>query len=70
MLCWQKYKFFSLVAEKFSQTGLIYNTLQFILVIFFYFAYTAMVFSPAELADNIKKSGGFVPGVRPGKKNC
>lgn len=66
----KKYKFFSLVAEKFSQTGLIYNTLQFILVIFFYFAYTAMVFSPAELADNIKKSGGFVPGVRPGKKTA
>lgn len=66
----KKYKFFSFLAEKFSQTGLLYNSLQFILVIFFYFAYTAMVFNPTELADNIKKSGGFIPGVRPGRKTA
>lgn len=38
-----------------------------ILVIFFTFFYTAVTFDPQEVADNIKKNGGFVPGIRPGK---
>ena len=37
------------------------------LIIFFAFFYTAIVFNPAETADNLKKYGGFVPGIRPGK---
>ena len=32
--------------------------------------YTAMIYNPEELADNIKKSGGFIPGIRPGKKTA
>ena len=66
----KKYKFFSLVYEKISQTGLLFNVLQFILIVFFYFIYTALVFNPTELADNIKKSGGFIPGIRPGRKTA
>ena len=38
-----------------------------ILVIFFTFFYTIMVFNPVELANNIRKNGGFIPGIRPGK---
>ncbi len=40
------------------------------LVIFFAFFYTAVVFNPIETADNLKKYGGFVPGIRPGKNTA
>jgi len=48
----------------------VFNTLEFVLIIFFTFLYTALVFNPDELADNIKKNGGFIPGIRPGKKTA
>jgi preprotein translocase subunit SecY len=37
------------------------------LIIFFSYFYTAIVLNPADLADNMKKYGGFIPGIRPGK---
>lgn len=40
------------------------------LIMFFSFFYTAIIFNPVELADNIRKSGGFVPGMRPGKRTA
>jgi preprotein translocase subunit SecY len=40
------------------------------LIIFFAFFYTAVVFSPADTADNLKKHGGFIPGIRPGKNTA
>src|SRR5271157_646174 len=40
------------------------------LIIFFCFFYTAIVFNPVETADNLKKYGGFVPGIRPGKRTA
>ena len=46
------------------------NVLDFILIMFFSFFYTALIFNPDELAENIKKSGGFIPGIRPGKKTA
>ncbi len=46
--------------------SLIFTTL----VVFFAFFYTAVVFNPVDVADNLKKSGGFVPGVRPGKNTA
>jgi preprotein translocase subunit SecY len=36
------------------------------MIVFFCFFYTALVFNPNEIADNLKKSGAFVPGIRPG----
>ena len=41
-----------------------------LLIIFFCFFYTAIVFNPDETADNLRKYGGFVPGIRPGKKTA
>jgi preprotein translocase subunit SecY len=38
--------------------------------VFFTFAYAALTFNPVELADQMKKNGGFVPGIRPGKKTA
>jgi preprotein translocase subunit SecY len=39
-------------------------------IIFFCFFYTALVFSPKETADNLKKSGAFLPGIRPGEQTA
>jgi preprotein translocase subunit SecY len=38
--------------------------------VFFAFFYTAVVFNPEEVAENLKKHGGFVPGIRPGKRTA
>jgi preprotein translocase subunit SecY len=40
------------------------------LIIFFCFFYTAIVFNPTETADNLKKNGGFIPGIRPGERTA
>lgn len=47
--------------------GILYNALFCFLIFFFTYFYTAITFNPQELADNIKKQGGFIMGVRPGK---
>jgi preprotein translocase subunit SecY len=44
-----------------------YIFLYFILIVFFTYFYTAIAFNPVEVADNMKKYGGFIPGIRPGK---
>ncbi len=46
----------------------LYMTLYGLGIIFFCFFYTAIVFNPEETADNLKKNGGFIPGIRPGKR--
>jgi preprotein translocase subunit SecY len=47
-----------------------YNIIYVALIIFFTFFYTAVQVNPVEIADNLKKSGAFVPGIRPGKKTA
>lgn len=46
--------------------GWLHNGLYFALIIFFTYFYTALIFNPIDLADNLRKNGGFIPGVRPG----
>ncbi len=46
-----------------------YYTLYVGMIVFFCFFYTAVTFNPDEVAENLKKNGGFVPGIRPGKKS-
>jgi preprotein translocase subunit SecY len=65
-----RFEWFKWIAESFNPTGILYSVLLFILIMFFSFFYTALQFNPDELADNIKKSGGFIPGIRPGKKTA
>jgi preprotein translocase subunit SecY len=48
----------------------LYLALYVALIVFFAFFYTAIVFNPQETADNLKKYGGFVPGIRPGKNTA
>jgi preprotein translocase subunit SecY len=46
----------------------LYYMLQLIGIIFFGYFYTSIVFNPVDTADNMRKYGGFIPGIRPGKK--
>jgi preprotein translocase subunit SecY len=48
--------------------SLVYTVLYVMLIIFFCFFYTAVVLNPVDMADNMKKYGGFIPGIRPGQK--
>lgn len=48
----------------------VYVILYSTIIIFFTYFYTAIVLNPVDLADNMKKSGGFVPGIRPGKRTA
>ncbi len=48
-------------------SGWLYYAVYGVLVVFFSYFYTALVFNPIDLADNLRKNGGFVPGVRPGQ---
>ncbi len=50
-----------------SQDQLVYGTSYFVLVLAFTFFYTTIVFKPDQIAENLQKQGGYVPGVRPGK---
>jgi preprotein translocase subunit SecY len=47
--------------------GMIYNVVYVGLIIFFCYFYTAVTFNPVDVADNLKKYGGFIPGIRPGR---
>lgn len=48
----------------------LYNAMYVALIVFFCYFYTAVTFNPVDVADNLKKGGGFVPGVRAGKKTA
>ena len=49
-------------------TSIVYNIIFVALIFFFCFFYTAIIFDPKDIAENLKKAGGFVPGIRPGDK--
>lgn len=55
------------IASAFDPQGIFYNVAYFLLVVGFTYFYTAITFNPQKIADDIKKYGGFVPGIRPGK---
>ncbi len=53
-----------------SPGSVVYNVLYGIIIVFFAYFYTAIVFNPQDLADNMQKYGGFIPGIRPGKRTA
>ena len=55
------------LANYFAPGSWLYTVLYVVLIVFFGFFYTAMVFNPSDIADNMKKNGGFILGIRPGK---
>ena len=56
------------VVSWFRPTSIVYNIIFVALIFFFCFFYTAIIFDPKDIAENLKKAGGFVPGIRPGDK--
>lgn len=56
------------IAQQLSPGTVFYTTLYVAMIIFFSYFYTAVVFNPVDVADNLKKYGGFIPGIRPGQK--
>jgi preprotein translocase subunit SecY len=51
----------------FDPNGILYNATYFILVVGFTYFYTAVIFNPQKVSEQIQKNGGFIPGIRPGK---
>jgi len=58
------------MTNKLAPGAILYNVLFVALIIFFAYFYTAVTFNPLDVAENLKKSGGFIPGVRAGKKTA
>ncbi len=59
--------FYAFMSANFNTGSILYNTLYALLIIGFTYFYTSVTFNPYDVSDNMKKNGGFVPGIRPGK---
>ncbi len=59
-----------LVVGAFAPGGFWYSIVYSIIIIFFAYFYTAIVFNPMEIADNMRRNGGYIPGIRPGKNTA
>lgn len=60
-------EFMQSISKYFSYESWFYSGIYALLIIFFTYFYTAIAFNPKDVSDNMKKQGGFIPGVRPGK---
>ncbi|HEX5437408.1 MAG TPA: preprotein translocase subunit SecY [Gemmatimonadaceae bacterium] len=58
------------VAEYFQPTTWLYAVIFAVLIIFFTYFYTAIIFNPIDIAENLKKQGGFIPGIKPGARTA
>ncbi len=58
------------VAQALRPGSLIYETIYVVLIIFFCYFYTAIIINPSDIAENLQKNGGYIPGIRPGKKTA
>ena len=54
----------------FTRTSVLFNVLYGLIIVFFTYFYTAVVLNPNDLAENMRKYGGFIPGIRPGRKTA
>jgi preprotein translocase subunit SecY len=61
-------EFLQSLATYFNYTSPVYSVIYALMIIFFTYFYTAIAFNPKDVADNMKKQGGFIPGIRPGKQ--
>ena len=60
--------FLQTINSYFHYQSAVYSIIYAIMIIFFTYFYTAIAFNPKDVADNMKKQGGFIPGIRPGKQ--
>ncbi len=58
------------MAEYFQPGSWVYYALYTVLIVFFTYFYTAIIFNPVDLSENLKKQGGFIPGVKPGSRTA
>ena len=58
------------LTKYFQPKSLIYNIVYFVLVVGFTYFYTAVVFNPEKISENLQKNGGFIPGIRPGTQTA
>ncbi len=57
-----------MISESLTPGTIFYSLVTVILIFFFCYFYTSIIFNPVDVADNMKKHGGYVPGIRPGKR--
>lgn len=60
----------NIVSGSLAPGSWLYNVVYALIIIFFAYFYTAIVFNPIDIADNMRKNGGFIPGIRPGKRTA
>lgn len=65
-----RFEIFKSLVSAFTYSGFLFNVCQFGLIVFFTYFYMEMVYNPEKLADQMKKNGGFIPGIRPGKSTA
>jgi preprotein translocase subunit SecY len=58
------------LGQFFTRTSIVFNVFYALMIVLFTYFYTAVVLNPNELAENMRKYGGFVPGIRPGRKTA
>src|SRR5262249_61116892 len=58
------------ISEKLAPGTWVYNLVYVGLIVFFCYFYTAVTFNPTDAADNLKKFGGYIPGIRPGQRTA
>ena len=58
------------ISQQMTPTAMLYNILYVIMIFFFCFFYTAIQFNPVKIADEMKKFGGYIPGIRPGQRTA
>ena len=63
-------EFMQSLAGYFVYTSFTYSAIYALMIVFFTYFYTAIAFNPQDVAENMKKQGGFVPGIRPGKQTA
>ena len=63
-------EFIGTVAQYFTYRSFTYSAIYALMIIFFTYFYTAIAFNPQDVAENMKKQGGFIPGIRPGKQTA
>ena len=63
-------EFIGTIAQYFTYESLTYSFIYALMIVFFTYFYTAIAFNPVDVADNMKKQGGFIPGIRPGKQTA
>lgn len=61
-------EFLQSLAGYFQYTSFTYSAIYALMIVFFTYFYTAIAFNPQDVAENMKKQGGFIPGIRPGKQ--